>query len=115
MKKVYVGGLSYNVNSEQLAAEFQQFGEVEESVVITDRDTGRSRGFGFVTFANQAAAQSALAYDGREWLGRKITVNMAKDKPAGGPGGRSGGGGGGGRSGGGGGGNRGNAGGGGRW
>lgn len=109
MKKVYVGGLSYNVTNEMLADEFRQYGDIEESVVITDRDTGRSRGFGFVTFVNQAAAQGALAYDGKEWLGRKITVNMAKDKPAGGArGGRSGGGGGGSSRGG-------NGGGGGRW
>lgn len=110
MKKVYVGGLSYNVTNEMLADEFRQYGDIEESVVITDRDTGRSRGFGFVTFANQAAAQASLAYDGKEWLGRKITVNMAKDKPAGGAGGR------GGRPGGNGGGSRGgNGGGGSRW
>lgn len=100
MKKVYVGGLSYDVTKEGLADEFRQYGEIEESVIITDRETGRSRGFGFVTFVNQAGAQAALAYDGKEWLGRKITVNMAKDKPAGGGrGGRSGGGGGGSRGG----------------
>ncbi|MFI4955318.1 MAG: RNA recognition motif domain-containing protein [Gammaproteobacteria bacterium] len=109
MKKVYVGGLSYSVTKEALADEFRQFGNVEDAVVISDQETGRSRGFGFVTFADQASAQSALAYDGKEWLGRKITVNMAKDKPAGGSrsgggGGRSGGGGG--RSGGGNGGSR---------
>ena len=92
MKKVYVGGLSYDVTKEGLADEFRQYGEIEEAVIITDRETGRSRGFGFVTFVNQAGAQAALAYDGKEWLGRKITVNMAKDKPAGGAGGRSGGG-----------------------
>ena len=46
MKKVYVGGLSYNVTNEGLADEFRQFGQVEEAVVITDRETGRSRGFG---------------------------------------------------------------------
>lgn len=108
MKKVYVGGLSYDVTKEALADEFRQYGEIEEAVVITDRETGRSRGFGFVTFANQAGAQASLAYDGKEWLGRKITVNIAKDKPAGGAGGRGGrSGGGGGRGGfGGGGGNR---------
>lgn len=93
MKKVYVGGLSYNVTKDGLADEFRQYGEIEEAVVITDRETGRSRGFGFVTFTSEAGAQASLAYDGKEWLGRKITVNIAKDKPAGGGsrGGRNGG------------------------
>lgn len=90
MKKIYVGGLSYSVTNDGLAEEFRQFGEIEEAVVITDKETGRSRGFGFVTFVEQSAAQASLAYDGKEWLGRKVTVNMAKDKPAGGSGGRGG-------------------------
>lgn len=96
MKKVYVGGIPYSVTKEALAEEFGQFGSVDEAVVITDHETGRSRGFGFVTFIEQNGAQAALAYDGKEWQGRKITVNMAKEKSAsgGGRGGRSFGGGG---------------------
>lgn len=80
MKKIYVGGLPYKVTSEALAEEFQQYGEIEDSIVISDRATGRSRGFGFVTFASEQAANASLAHNGREWMGRTLTVNMAKER-----------------------------------
>lgn len=99
-KKLFVGGLSWNTNDEGLLDAFSAFGEVTDAKVITDRDTGRSRGFGFVTFAESDAASTAIAQmDGTELDGRTIRVNEAEDR---GP--RGGGGGGGGRGGGGGGG-----------
>lgn len=86
-KKLYIGGLSWNTDSEALNQAFLPFGEIEESKVIFDRDTGRSRGFGFVTFATQESAEKALKLDGTELDGRTIRVSFARDK-----GGRRGGG-----------------------
>jgi len=92
-KKMYVGGLSWNTTEEILRNEFSKFGEVSEVAVIKDRDTGRSRGFGFVTMIDEAATKSAMAaLNGKELDGRTIKVNEAQDK---GP--RTSGGGGGGR------------------
>ena len=91
--KVFVGGLSWDTNDQSLAAAFAPFGTVTEAKVISDRDTGRSRGFGFVTFDAPADAEKAIAeMDGAQIDGRAIRVNMAEDKPRGG--GHSGGGGG---------------------
>ena len=99
-KKLFVGGLSWNTTDDGLLEAFSAFGEVTDAKVITDRDTGRSRGFGFVTFSDADAATTAIAQmDGTELDGRTIRVNEAEDR---GP--RGGGGGGGGRGGGGGGG-----------
>jgi cold-inducible RNA-binding protein len=99
-KKLFVGSLSWNTTDETLREAFARFGEVTEAKVITDRETGRSRGFGFVTFAENEEAMAAIsAMNGTDLDGRTIKVNEAQDK---GP--RTGGGGGGGRSGGGGGG-----------
>ena len=93
-KKLYVGGLAWATDREKLAATFEQFGEVVDAVVITDRDTGRSRGFGFVTFAEPGDADKAVAeLDGKDLDGRTIKVNEARER---GSGGRDGGGGGGG-------------------
>jgi cold-inducible RNA-binding protein len=112
-KKLFVGGLSFNTTDDGLRDGFARFGEITEAKVITDRDTGRSRGFGFVTFTDEQAAQKAIAeLNGTEFDGRNIKVNEAEDKPRGG--GR-GGGGYGGRGGGGGGGYGDRGGGGGRW
>jgi hypothetical protein len=103
-KKLFVGGLSWNTTDDGLRRAFESFGEVTDAKVVTDRETGRSRGFGFVTFSDNDAATSAIAdMDGSDLDGRTIRVNEAEDRPrAGGPGGggRSfgGGGGGGGRS-----------------
>jgi len=113
-KKLYVGNLSYNTDSSSLNEMFAQHGNVQSAEVIQDRDTGRSKGFGFVEMSSDEEAQAAIsAMNGREVDGRSLTVNEAKPKEprsggfggGGGGGGRSGGygGGGGGRSGGGGG------------
>lgn len=88
-KKVYVGGLSYSVTDQQLRDLFSAHGSVESANVITDRDTDRSRGFGFVELGTQEEAQSAIeSLNGTEHEGRTLTVNFSKPKPE-----RSGGGG----------------------
>lgn len=98
-KKLYCGNLSYNVSSADLEQLFAQFGSVVSAQVIEDRDTGRSKGFGFVEMDNDADAQEAIsALDGTEHEGRSIKVNQAKPRePRRGGGGGYGGGGGGGR------------------
>ena len=100
-KKLFVGGLSWNTTDHELGSAFERHGEITEAKVITDRDTGRSRGFGFVTFANDGDADEAIStLDGSMLDGRTIRVNEAQDKPRGGGGGGRGGfGGGGGRGG----------------
>ena len=109
-KKLYVGNLSYNVGDADLEQLFAEFGEVRSVQVIQDRDTGRSKGFGFVEMADDNAALAAIkALHEKEHDGRPLTVNEAKpreDRGGGGGGGSRGGGGGygGGRGGGGGGG-----------
>ena len=104
--KLYVGNLSYNATSSDLEQLFTAHGTVQSAEVIQDRDTGRSKGFGFVQMGSDAEAQAAIAaLNGKEHDGRAMTVNEAKpreDRPR--KGGFGGGGGGGGRSGGGGGG-----------
>ena len=108
--KLYVGNLSYNTSASELEQLFGQHGTVAEATIINDRDTGRSKGFGFVTMGSDGEAQAAIAaLNGQELDGRALTVNEAKpreDRPrsggfGGGGGGRGGYGGGGGRSGGG--------------
>jgi cold-inducible RNA-binding protein len=103
-KKLYVGNLTYNVNESDLEALFAPFGTVQSAQIIVDRDTNRSKGFGFVEMGSDAEAQAAIqALNGREHDGRNLTVNEAKPREARpGGGGGYGGGGGGGRSGGGG-------------
>jgi RNA recognition motif-containing protein len=115
--KLYVGNLSFSTTEETLQAEFGAHGQVEEVAVITDRDTGRPRGFAFVTMNNDGEARAAIeALNGTEVDGRTITVNEARPKSNGGGGGGGGRGGGGGYRGGGGGGRGGGGGGGGkRW
>ena len=104
-KKLYVGNLSYNVDSSELEQLFSQHGQVVSAQIINDRDTGRSKGFGFVEMANDDEAQAAItALNGQEHGGRALTVNEARpreDRGGGGGGGRGGfgGGGGGGRGG----------------
>ena len=95
--KLFVGGLSWGTDNDGLRTAFEAHGEVTDAVVISDRDTGRSRGFGFVTFANSNDAQTAIgAMDGTELDGRTVNVNVAQERGGGGGGGRRGGGGGGG-------------------
>src|ERR1043166_4305902 len=82
MKKLFVGGLAWGTSSEALRAAFEKFGEVEDAVVMTDRETGRSRGFGFVTFKNPADGQRAMdEMNGQEFDGRAIKVDAATSKP----------------------------------
>lgn len=96
--KLYVGGLSWGTSDEGLRTAFEGFGPIREAKVITDRDTGRSRGFGFVTFESAEDAQAAIdAMDGSELDGRQLRVNVAQDRRGGGGGGGRGGRGGGGR------------------
>ena len=80
-KKLYVGSLSWDTTDEGLKTAFSRFGEVTEAKVITDRETGRSRGFGFVTFNNNDEAMAAIAgMDGKDLDGRTMKVNEAQDK-----------------------------------
>lgn len=78
-EKLYVGNLPYSVNDEGLSAMFAEFGEIKEAKVISDKFSGRSKGFGFVTFANEAdAAKAVEAMNGKEVEGRALTVNIAR-------------------------------------
>ena len=110
-RKLYCGNLSYGASSSDLEQLFSQFGSVESAQVITDRDTGRSKGFGFVEMASDAEAQAAIeGLNDKEHDGRALTVNEARPREprrsgggyGGGGGGRGGGYGGGGGGGGGG-------------
>src|ERR1700731_4222508 len=104
-KNIYVGNLAWECSADDLLALFQEHGAVTRAQVITDRDTGRSRGFGFVEMDNDAEAQKAIdALNGFDYKGRALTVNEARpreERSGGGGGGRGGfgGGGGGGRGG----------------
>ena len=108
-KNIYVGNLVWDCTPDDLLALFEQYGQVTKTQVITDRETGRSRGFGFVEMANDAEVEAAInALNGFDFRGRPLTVNEAKPReprPSGGGGGYGGrgrggyGGGGGGRGG----------------
>jgi RNA recognition motif-containing protein len=81
-KKIYVGNMSYNTTEDGLRQVFGQYGEVVSVNVITDRITGRARGFGFVEMATEEMAQAAIAaLNGTELDGRQLKVNEANDKP----------------------------------
>ncbi len=98
-KKLYVGNLSFSTTEDELRNVFEQHGKVESVNVIMDRDTGRSRGFGFVEMDDGSAADAAMrALDGSELGGRNLKVNEAQDRARGGGGGGGRGGGGGFRS-----------------
>jgi RNA recognition motif-containing protein len=102
---IYVGNLPYSTTESDLQALFGQYGQVSRASVVMDRETGRSRGFGFVEMANDNEAQAAIAaLNGKDNGGRALVVNVAKPREAGGSrgggGGWGGGGGGGGRGGG---------------
>jgi RNA recognition motif-containing protein len=120
VKNIFVGNLSFNSTEEAVRSLFERYGAVNSARIMTDRDTGRSRGFAFVEMENDSEAANAInALNGYQMDGRSLNVNEARPKPDrgfgggagggrgfGGGGGRPGGGGGGGRSGGGGGGRR---------
>jgi RNA recognition motif-containing protein len=96
--KLYVGNLAYNTTKESLEQAFAQFGTVTEAIVVTDRDTGSSRGFGFVTMSSaEEAAAAREGMDGADLEGRRLKVDEAKERTdrGGGGGGYRGGGGGG--------------------
>ena len=86
--KLYVGNLAFSATQADVEAAFSTYGEIDEVRLITDRDTGRSRGFAFVTFATQQNAESALEMNGKTLDGRNLIVNIAKEKTSGGRGGR---------------------------
>ena len=93
--KLYVGNLSFRVTSEDLQDYFATAGEVESANVVMDRETGRSRGFGFVEMASEVAANNAIAqFNGQEYDGRNMVVNEARPREDRGGGGNRGGGGG---------------------
>ena len=97
---IYVGNLPWATTTDDLFAMFQQYGAVTRAQVVTDRETGRSRGFGFVEMANEAEANAAIAaLNNQPMNGRPLTVNIAKPREVGGGGGGYGGGGEGGRGG----------------
>lgn len=98
--KLFIGGLAWHTDDTTLRQKFEEFGQVEEAVVVKDRDTGRSRGFGFVRFAQESEADNAMQnMNNVEFDGRTIRVDKASDRSGGGGGGRGGGGYGGGRGG----------------
>ncbi|KAF7428423.1 hypothetical protein PC9H_007647 [Pleurotus ostreatus] len=85
--KIYVGNLSWNTTDDTLRQAFSEFGNVVDSIVMRDRDTGRSRGFGFVTFEGPQEADAAIqALNEQELDGRRIKVNLANARPSGGGG-----------------------------
>ena len=81
-KKINVGNLNYATSQETLASVFSQYGEIVSAVVIKDRFTEQSKGFGFVEFAQDSSANAAIAaLNGKELDGRKVRVNIAEEKP----------------------------------
>ena len=79
--KLYVGNLPFSVDENQVRDIFAQYGEIENLSLIMDRDTGRPKGFGFITFVSQQAAEKALEQNGKDMGGRALRVNVATDKP----------------------------------
>jgi len=96
MSKLFIGGLAWHTDDGALRAKFEEFGQVEEAIVVKDRDTGRSRGFGFVRYTQDADADTAInAMNNVEFDGRTIRVDKASERGGGGGFSRGGGGGGG--------------------
>jgi cold-inducible RNA-binding protein len=81
MSKIYVGNLPYRASEQTISDLFGKFGPIEEVALIKDRETGRPKGFGFITFKTDSAAQSALALNGQDFQGRPLKVSLAKDRP----------------------------------
>ena len=89
--KLFVGNLDFATTEDQLSELFSQFGGISELKLITDRETGRSRGFAFITFDDAQTAEQAMELNGSEFGGRRIKVNLAEDDSrGGGRGGRGG-------------------------
>lgn len=82
-KKLFVGNLPFKLKTQDLQKMFEEFGAVQDAVIITDRESGRSKGFGFVTFEDDGSAKDALSLDGKELEGRPIRVNVAKERESG--------------------------------
>jgi heterogeneous nuclear ribonucleoprotein A1/A3 len=78
--KIFVGNLAFNTTAQNLQEAFEKFGEISEIKVPTDRDSGRVRGFAFITFEKQQDAESALSMDSKELNGRAIRVSIATEK-----------------------------------
>jgi len=92
MSKLFIGGLAWHTDENALRQKFEEFGAVEEAVVVKDRDTGRSRGFGFVRYSQDADAEAAItAMNNIEFDGRTIRVDKASERGSGGGGGGGGG------------------------
>jgi len=93
MSKLFIGGLAWHTDENALRQKFEEFGPVDEAVVVKDRDTGRSRGFGFVRFSSEEHADKAIAeMNNVEFDGRTIRVDKASERGSGGGGGGFGGG-----------------------
>ncbi len=80
VKTLYVGNLPYSTSEEELKEVFLKYGEVSSAKIITDRETGRSRGFGFVEIEEEAAQKAIDALDGKEFGGRSLRVNEARER-----------------------------------
>ena len=83
MPQIYIGNVSFEANEQDLEGLFKEFGDINSVKLIKDRETGRSKGFAFIDFANPAQAQAAVKLDGEEVKGRTIKVNMAREKSSG--------------------------------
>ncbi|MCP3870000.1 MAG: RNA-binding protein [Gammaproteobacteria bacterium] len=79
--KLYVGNFPYSIDEAQLRGLFEPYGEIEDLALIMDRDTGRPKGFAFITFATQQAAEKALEQNGKDLGGRPLRVNIAMERP----------------------------------
>lgn len=83
MNKIYVGNLPFSVDEQELHQMFEEYGEIESANLIIDRATGRSKGFGFVSFKDKSAMSKALALNDTETNGRKLRVNEAREREEG--------------------------------
>lgn len=82
--KLFIGGLSWNTTNDSLRARFEEFGAVADAVIIYERETGRSRGFGFVTYEDEACADAAIAaMDNQDFEGRAVRVSKAQEREGG--------------------------------
>ena len=86
-KKLYVGNLPYTTNDDELRQLFEEYGSVQSANVVSDRDTGRSRGFGFVEMDSEAADKAIRALDGKDFGGRPLRIDEARERRPGGGGG----------------------------